>query len=77
MTHSLKFSPDLIPYQPPMLCSNFVRTTFCSGMGMGVPLFFSDIKNPLRVMGAWGSGAGFESNSFDFVLLDMFLFIIY
>lgn len=43
-------------------------------MGMGVPLFFSDIKNPLRVIGAWGSGAGLESTSFDFVLLDMLLF---
>lgn len=56
------------------LRSCFIHTTFCSGMGMGVPLFFSDIKNPLRVIGAWGSGAGLESTSFDFVLLDMLLF---
>lgn len=36
-------------------------------MGMGVPLF-SDMRKPLRVMGAWGSGAGLLSMSLDFRL---------
>lgn len=38
---------------------------------MGVPLFLREIRNPLRVIGAWGSGAGgFVSMSFD-VRLDI------
>jgi len=36
-------------------------------MGIGVPLF-SDMRKPLRVMGAWGSGAGLVSISLDFKL---------
>lgn len=34
---------------------------------MGVPVL-SDIRKPFRVMGAWGSGAGLVSTSFDFKL---------
>jgi len=55
----------------------YLLTTLCSGIGMGVPLFLRDMRNPLRVMGAWGSGAGLESTSFDFVPLDIVVFYLF